>query len=882
MTRATIFLSVASTFLSISLPATAIEEQHVCRYCAQNHRRAAFESEDQQGVTRNYAPPRYVDILHLKLDVTPDFQKRTIAGTATLQFAPVGKPLGELRLDAVHLDIRDLRCSTPVADYTSTTDELIITFASPIAVGERTTVEIDYQAEPRQGLFFRTPELGYAAEDTHLYSQGEPQQARHWFPCHDYPNERSSTEVICHVPPEMTVLSNGKLVSEKTDVRSGKKIVHWRQDQPHVAYLITLVAGYFDKLEDSTNEVPLAFYSQPSIRKQAANSFINTADIMLFLSKEIGVSYPWDKYYQVTVSDPRFSCMENTSMTTLAQRTVPSSESENLRTDWVRTLDSHEMTHQWFGDYVTCKDWSHLWLNEGFATYYSRLYEEHRFGRDALLYLMYRDATGRVLPQHKDRRPIVFNQYKSPSEQFDFRAYPKGSWVLHMLRSQLGEPLYRDCIRTYLEKHAFTSVTTADLAKVIEDVSGQSFDQFFDQWVYHARYPSLKVTYQWIAARKLAHVTVEQTQSTDDKVLLFEFPTSLRFQVGEQAVDRPIAIDDTKHDFYVPLDEEPTQVRFDPEYTVLAEVEFKKSDKLLLAQLGNKQDAIGRILAAHQLAERKTLAAIKAIGNTLRSDPFFGVRIEAAKSLEKTGRIEALEQLAQAVASDDARVRQQVVDAIGGFQRPRAKELLLQIATQDRNPVIVATAVRLLGKYRDADAGQVIAKMLRSISFRNELADAAISALGQLEDSSQSETLMAVLDDRRNELSSQGFGAGLNTLAKISRGLEANSARRIEVERFLRQQVDNPKNPIRRAAVESLGVLGDSRSVGVLETLASDNSGDRIAIVASEALKRLRAKKSVVPKELAELRKQFGEFKEESEKLRQELDELKADKTGEK
>jgi len=888
MNRAKLFFTVATSILLFSLSAlvspsaNAVEEGHVCRFCAQNHLQAAFAAGGEQGDARNYAPPRYVDILHLKLDVTPDFVKRTVAGTATIEFAPVGKPLSELRLDAVNLDIRDLRSSTPMTDHSSTTDELIITFANPIAVGERTKVEIDYAAEPRQGLFFRTPELGYAVGDTHLYSQGEPEQASHWFPCHDYPNERSSTELICHVPSEMTVLSNGTLISEKMDVRSGKKAVHWRQDQPHVAYLITLTAGYFDKLEDTSSDVPLAFYSQPSIREHAANSFTNTADIMSFLSKEIGVAYPWDKYYQVTVVDCRFGGMENTSMTTLANRTVFSVESENVNEGWVRTLDSHEMTHQWFGDYVTCKDWSHLWLNEGFATYYSRLYEEHRFGRDDLLYAMYRDASGRVLTQHKDRRPIVFNQYKTPYDQFDFRAYPKGSWVLHMLRSQLGKELYRDCIQTYLKKHAFSSVTTADLAKVIEDVSGRSFDRFFDQWVYHARHPSLKVTHKWIAAKKLAHVTVEQTQTTDDKVLLFEFPTSLRFQVGQQTVDRPITIDGTKHDFYVSLDEEPTQVRFDPEYTVLADVKFKKSDELLLAQLENKADAIGRILAVHQLAERKTLAAIEAIGNAVRSDPFFGVRIQAAKALEKAGRIEALEQLALAVGVDDARVRRQVVESIGGFQRPRAKELLLKIAREEHNPAVAASAVRLLGKYRDDDAKQVVATMLESNSFRNELADAAIAALGEREDSAQAETLMRVLVNRSDELTSRGFGNGLKTLAKLGKGLEANSAGRIDVERFLRQQVENTKTPIRSAAIDSLGILGDSRSVGVLEALASDTSGDRAAAAASAALKQLRAKKSAVPKELAELRKQFDVLKKESEELRQEFDELKADKTGKK
>ena len=133
--------------------------------------------------------------------------------------------------------------------------------------------------------------------------------------------------------------------------------------------------------------------------------------------------------------------MENTTLTTLTHRTIFDEATENIRT--TRTLDAHEMAHQWFGDYVTCKDWSHLWLNEGFATYYAHLYEGHKFGRDALLYGLYRDAKNRVLTRAKDTKPIVYKAYNQVREQFDYRAYPKGSWVLHMLRSRLGKDLYR-------------------------------------------------------------------------------------------------------------------------------------------------------------------------------------------------------------------------------------------------------------------------------------------------------------------------------------------------------------------------------------------------------------------------------------------------------
>jgi aminopeptidase N len=872
----------------LSTPSTPLfaGEEHVCRYCADgwNHQAAKEAGGNSRG--RKYAPSRLVDVLHLKIEVTPDFRKRTVAGTTSIEFKPIAMPLKQLRLNAVHLRIDGLHSTEEVSDYTVGTDDLTITFAAPIPPGKPCTVEIEHSAEPRQGLYFRTPELGYSAEDIHLFTQGEAELARYWFPCHDYPNERSSTEMICHVPQAMTVLSNGKLISESTDPQ-GLKVVRWLQEKPHVPYLITLVAGNFHKLEDLDRRVPLAFYVQPSASNCAANSFRDTADIMDFFEQEIGVPFPWNKYYQVTVSDFGFGGMENTSMTTLAHRTLFTEATENIRSG--RSLDAHEMAHQWFGDYVTCKDWSHLWLNEGFATYYALLHAEHQFGRDDLLYGLYRDATQRVIPKHQDRRPIVYNQYLDPKEQFDFRSYPKGSWVLHMLRCQLGKSLYRDCIRTYLETNALTSVTTPDLVKVFERLSGRSLDQFFDQWVYHARHPSLKLTCRWLAKKKLAHVSIKQTQQTNDQVLQFEFPTVLRFHVENRVIDHAFEVTQSEHDFYVPLPAKPKIVRFDPDYTVLADVEFKKTDELLLAQIENQQDMIGRIFALRQLADRKTSAAIDAIGKVLLEDPFYGARIEAAKALGGIREEQAFKLLEQAIASTDARVRLAVVEAIGSGYSPKAGKLLQQIIQHEKNPAIVAAAIRALGKYGDPDSLRLVRTNLESQSFRNELAQAAIVAIERRMSAEPRAALMQTIQGRESEFTSIVLSAGLRCLAKICRplgqqpggqelGQESPAQEPLgkgTVEEFLRGYVQHPKQRVRVSAIQALGLLGDYRSTALLESLADEKSTDPMARAAVSALKELRKIAPYVPAELTELRKRVDQLRDDSQKLRKELDELK-------
>jgi len=235
-----------------------------------------------------------------------------------------------------------------------------------------------------------------------------------------------TSEITCHVPDGMTVISNGRLLSQDKD-GNGLAAFHWSQEKPHANYLISLCAGYFKKLEDKHKNVPLAFFTPPSEFAEAKNSFDDTKDIMAFFEEEIGVPYPWDKYDQVCVNDFVAGGMENTSCTTLTDSTLHSDASENIRSS--EDLVAHEMAHQWFGDLVTCKDWSHIWLNEGFATYYETLYAGHKHGRDSLLYELYGRMT-QITGISNDTNAIVRRNYDEPREMFGYQAYPKGSWVL--------------------------------------------------------------------------------------------------------------------------------------------------------------------------------------------------------------------------------------------------------------------------------------------------------------------------------------------------------------------------------------------------------------------------------------------------------------------
>jgi len=859
-------LSVCVTALwsCAALAAESTEaESLLCRHCA-----ALAAGAESTGDIK-YAPDRKVDIRHVALDVTPDFQKRTVRGEATLTFKPIAKPLDELRLDAVDLTVSGVTCTAKLAGHQVTDKEIVVTFATPVPPGRETKLTIRYSAQPVKGFYFRTPATGYPASDTHVWTQGEPDEARHWFPCYDYPNAKFTTEITCRVPEGMMVLSNGRQVSSTKDTASGLVAVRWLQDKPHGTHLITLMAGRFTKLEDKYRDVPLQFYTPPSDAAEAALTFADTKPAMEFFEREIGVPYPWAQYGQAGVHDFHWGGMENTTLTTLTDRTLHRADTETLSSSEV--LVSHELAHQWFGNLVTCKDWSHLWLNEGFATYYANLFMGDRHGRDELLYGLYKDAQNVLGRTNSPPRAIQFRRYGTPYEQFDYRAYPKGGWVLHMLRSQLGDELYQRCIKTYVERHAFGIVVTEDLNAVIEELSGRSFDRFFDQWVYHALQPELEVSYSWDEKTKLAKVSVRQTQTVNDNVMLFQFPLTLRFKSKTgTVVDHRVKVKEKEEDFYVPLRQAPEIVRVDPEYALLAKINFKPPTAMLYAQLADKTDMIGRLLAAEQLADKKDSATVAKLKAALNSDPFHGVRAKASESLRKIHSDEALDALAASVKQPDARARNAVVGDIAGFFHPRALEALRGCLDTERNPVVLASAIKGLGAYHQPAVHDALLRFLNGDSYRNRLAEAAIAAMRAQDDPAFIAPLRETLAKREAAFTSYGFGEALDALAFLARNEKARDG----VRDFLTGFLNHKRERLQLAAMKALGTLEDPKAIALLQPFASASKETPQQEAAEKAIAALRAVNKPSDN-LKDLRQEVLDVKKENQRLSKELAEVK-------
>jgi aminopeptidase N len=814
-----------------------------------------------------YAPDREVQILHLALDVTPDFKARTVAGTAVWKVKPLLNPVRELKLDAVDLNIHSVTATEKIQGWQATDKQLIVTFAEPVPVDKEVSLTITWDAAPLHGLYFRTPEMGYKEGDTHLFTQGEEIEAREWFPCFDSPNRKFTSEITSHLQPGMTSVSNGRLIFEEKDPATGMVTSHWSQEKPHSTYLISLVAGFLGKLEDKHRDIPLTFYTPPSEINVASNSFKNTKDIMAFFEEDIGVPYPWPKYAQVCVNDFVEGGMENTSCTTLTDSTLFVPDTESIRDS--DGLISHEMAHQWFGDLVTCKDWGHVWLNEGFATYYETLYNGHKNGRDTMLYELW-ERIHSLINIPNDTTPIVRRNFDSSHDMFGYLSYPKASCVLHMLRSQLGDDLYRKCIKTYLQRHEYGSVVTEDLRRVIEEFTGQSYDQFFDQWLYHGHYPELEVSYSWDEQAKLARLSIQQVQKTSESVLLFRFPFKIRFKGASGSVDRTIEVKEKSEDFSFALDSAPTVVRLDPDYTLLARINFHPPSSMLEAQLKDQQDVIGRLLAIEPMVSRKDKATVEKLKKVLNEDPFFGCRMEAARALRGIHTDDSWDALQASQKQPDARVRQLVVEGITGFYSDAAYKSALSTLQTEKNPDILSPAIRSVAGYAKPEVDTTLIKYLNTESFRNELAGTAVGAMRTQDDPSLVQPLMDTLKKRASEFRSFGLANALDTVAYLARNQENKDA----VREFLATYLDSEKRNVKLGAMRALGTLGDPRAIGALEKFSNAYKDSPERTTAARAVADLRAGRKPVD-DFKNLRQEVLDLEKANRDLKKDLDDLK-------
>ncbi len=799
---------------------------------------------------RHFERDRPFVLEHLALDLTLDFEKRSVRGTATLDVRRVDPESEKLVLDAVAFSIEKVTFDGKVAPYAYDGKRIEITIPASVEKGK---VAIAYAATPRKGIYFLEPDEHVKDRPRQAWTQCQEEDARHFFPCHDKPHVKMTTEAKIRVPATFTVLSNGVLAAQTKEGDSAS--FHFKMEEPHPSYLVTIVAGEFAVIEESVDidgrAIPITYFVPRGREEDGRRTFERTPEMVRFFSERFGIPYPWNKYAQVVVSDFFFGGMENTTATTMYEHILLDARAAlDVTSD---DLIAHELAHQWFGDWVTCRDWSEGWLNEGFATFAEHVWREKHLGRDEYEYGIANDL-GSYLGEAggRYRRPIVCQDYDAPLDLFDRHLYEKGGLVLHVLRTELGDDLFWKGISLYLKRHARSIVETRDLLRALEEVSGRSLGRRFEEMVHRAGHPELDVDLSWEDGVLKCAMKQTQTASQAEGVpSVFEVHLVLAIE-GRREKVKLTARSDT---FAIPCKERPKFVVVDPEMRILGDVTVKAPSDMLRAQLESAPTARGRWLAARSLGRVDDPVTIAALSARLRDEKeLWMVRVECAEAL---GRIRARESFDALVAARDIahpKARRAVVAALGRFRTTAAVEALKPKALSDASYLVEAEAARALGRTRQAAAYDVLLDVMDRPSWANSIAAGAIEGLSALRDDRALPHLFA--------RTRYGHASRVRRSAVVAIPKLATDRRARE---HLEDLLDDDDPILRMDVVRALSDLGDARSRAALRARAEIDLDARVR-------RRIRE----VVRDLGSEKKQTEHLKDELEKLTNEHAELKA------
>lgn len=805
----------------------------------------------------------------MALDLDVEMKSKSISGTATLDFvrrAPSGK---ELRLDAHGFQIEGLRLRAGKSSfkklsgdaYSYDGDEIIVPIEEGLEAG---VLEVSYRAVPRLGLYFLSPDKKVPSRPHQVWSQCQDEDGKFWFPCQDKPHVKMTYELKARVPRGMTCLSGGELVSESRPAK-GSWEFHFKLDVATPAYLITLVVGKFDEWEEevklpSGKKLPLRYLVPPGAMADGKRAFSGTAEAIRVFSERTGVEYPFARYSQVVVADFIFGGMENTTATTMY---------EHILVDKTASLDieshdlvAHELAHQWFGDLVTCRDWSHAWLNEGFATYFEHVELESRLGVDEYeqnvtvdLNQYLGEARGNYM------RPIVCRDYDEPIDLFDRHLYQKGGLVLHMLRRRLGDDCFWSAISSYLKKHRGGIVETTDLRRCLEEASGLSLERFFDEWVMRPGHPELKVHVSF--ENSALSIDVEQTQKADG-VAVFELPFEVEVCIDGQVQRIERTISERKSSLLLKCEKRPDWFALDPDFKIAAPVSLSAPADMLRSLLEKGPRPRARRLAALALAKRQDPSTVEALSTCLHNeDEAWMVRAKAADSLSRIRGDEAEAALLDASQTPHHKVRRAVAEALGAFRSATVGTRLIAM-TKDKSYLVAAAAARSLGQCGDERATKTLTALLRKDSWADVIRGGALTGLANTRDENAVPTLIEWTEYGKPLRARR---AALSALPRLGEGKK--------VREHLIEMLQDRDPHIRSAVLGALGALGDEKARGAIRELESRELDGGVLSSAREVLAELGQDGIKGLKEARhqnqKLERELGTLKTRLEKLEQQL-----------
>jgi aminopeptidase N len=531
----------------------------------------------------DYTRIRTYDVQHYVIRVSFDRSNKVVFGDTTVQFKPLKGNFKTIELDAANLKFASvvLEPQNKNLEYKTIGEKVIVSLDKTYSPDELISVRFKYSTtKPKKGVYFIDAhrEDGKVVRDSQVWSQGESEEAHFWFPSYDFPDDKATSEEFITVEKGETAIGNGELL-ETTENANGTRTFHYKMSVAHSSYLTSFVVGTYKKFVETYKNIPLGYYVYakentpmsftvlPETNATIPTVYARTKEMIRVYEQLTAIDFPYNKYDQTIVSNFQFGGMENITATTMADTEILFTPEGN-----VMDLVSHELAHSWFGNLVTCKNWSELWLNEGFATFMEAAYREKIFGREDYLRKVRENALQFMASDavSRNRHGLFFKAARPDEDLFNLNnasiTYQKGGAVIHTLRETVGTENFWKAINVYLNRHKFQNVESKNLQTAMEETSGMSLDWFFSQWVYGAGYPKLSVRHNYNPRTKTLNLTVTQTQIPDSKTpSAFRLPINVEITTAKGTQNQAIEIKKRTETFSLKFDEKPSKIMLDRE-----------------------------------------------------------------------------------------------------------------------------------------------------------------------------------------------------------------------------------------------------------------------------------------------------------------------------
>jgi aminopeptidase N len=714
---------------------------------------------------------RTIDVKHIAIDLQFDWAKKQAFGIAKITFSPLNS-LNKITLDAGNLTINSISLNEKPLKFNydggDRNDGLEILLNDNYTSQQTLTIKIDYhtnwvnQIDPinlsgtnGRGLRFSKPTSNDPIKPKEIWSIGEPDLNRYWFPSYDAPNDLRTTEFKATVEKDLMAISNGNLISIKENA-DGTHTFYWKTDKPYANHLTNFVVCKYANHKQNFEGIALNNYGYPHEQASTQASVERLPDMVKFFSEKIGAKYPYSFYSQAFVQDLPWGIAGNG----LAAQTENMVDDYGTHADYLYLWDGLEgesLASQWFGNYLTAKDWSHTWLNKGFARYFSGLYNSYKNGQDEFLFwqVMFNDQFSYNADWSSgNRHPIVTKYYENPvSFTSDSYSYNRGAMVLRMLHQHLGDEKWWKSINHYVKTNANKTVETEDFRKAIEEATGESMDWFFDQWIYKMGHPVFEITKNYDEAKQQLTLKIKQAQKTDPKEV---YPQVAFFQ-GKIEVE----IDDKIKTVWLEAKAEnvitlslpkPQFVNFDFQRTWIGEISFEQSQEEMLALLKNSKDILARrstILELIKIAKNdKTSANNKAmvlagIREVVLSNAYWRLRASALAQLQgllapatETKPIfdEATTSMILSVIKNEKSWLKSTAIAFLGMTKDLKYVDIYVENLKDPSDRVISSAAVALGKTKSPKAFDDLEKLMGKPSMKSQSRLCALNGLKELGD----------------------------------------------------------------------------------------------------------------------------------------------------